>query len=143
MAIAETIARLEATKGQTGLMLVGGAASFQKAVESNPPATPAAYVFMLDESAGPNPIAPDVIQRVGGNIAVVLVVRNLADPKGAASGQDMETLRAAVKAQLLGWQPATGYDPLERSRSHLLAFRDGHMYWQDAYTTVFYDRSSQ
>lgn len=139
--IAAIIAYLTTHKTALGLKLVAGAADFQKAVESNPPATPAAYIFTLDESAGPNPVAPDVHQRVAVSVGVVLVVRNLGDTKGAAAGQDMETLRGLVKAKLLGWQPATGYDALERSRSHLLAFRDGHMWWQDAYTTAFYDRS--
>lgn len=128
-------------KTPLGLALVSGAASFQKAVESNPAAVPAAYVFTLDEAAGVNPVAPDVHQRVAINVGVVLVVRNVADTKGAASSQDMDTLRNAVKAVLMGWVPAAGYDALERSRSHLLAFRDGHMWWQDGYTTAFYDRS--
>jgi hypothetical protein len=140
--IAAIVARLEATKAQTGLKRVGGAAAFQAAVETNPAAVPAAYVFTLDETAGPNPVAPDVIQRVSASIGVVLVARNLSDAKGAAAGQDMETLRAAVKAVLLGWSPAEGHDPLERGRAHLLAFRDGHMWWQDAYTTAYFDRST-
>ena len=128
-------------KTPLGLALVSGAASFQKAVESNPAAVPAVYVFTLDESAGTNPVAPDVHQRVGINIGVVLVVRNVADTKGAVATQDMDALRNAVKAVLMGWVPAAGYDALERGRSHLLAFRDGYMWWQDGYTTAFYDRS--
>ena len=139
--IAETIAYLEANKAALGLLLVAGAADFQRAVESNPAATPAAYVFTLDENAGANQVAPDVHQRGAATVGIVLVGRNVADPKGAATQQDLTTLRAAVKAKLLGWPPTSAHDPLERGRSHLLAFRDGHMWWQDAYTTAFYDRS--
>lgn len=139
--ITETIAYLETNKVALGLALVGGAAEFQKAVESNPTATPAAYVIELDEAAGPNMVAPDVHQRVQGNIGIVHVVRNVADAKGEAARKDMVTLRGGTKAKLLGWSPAAGHDPYERGRSHLLAFRDGHMWWQDGYTTAFYDRS--
>lgn len=137
--ITEITARLKAEVSL--LALVAGAADFQKASEANPTATPAAYVFVLRENAGPNGVAPDVHQRVAVEVGVILVVRNLGDVKGAAAGQDMETLRAAVKAVLLGWEPAAGYDALERGNSGLLAFRDGHMWWQDTYTTAFYDRS--
>lgn len=142
-AVAAIIGQLQDSMATTGLKLVAGAAAFQAAAESHPTALPAAFVFTLEEAAGESPVAPDVIQRVTASIGVVLVVRNVGDSRGSASGQDMETLRAAVKAQLLGWAPATGHDPLTRSRSHLLAFRDGHMYWQDIYTTSHFDRSVQ
>ena len=54
--------------------------------------------------------------------------------------------RGLVKAKSLMTSESWGKlihadDALERSRSHLLAFRDGHMWWQDGYTTAFYDRS--
>lgn len=139
--ITETIAYLETNKLALGLALVGGAAEFQKAVETSPAATPAAFVIELDENAGPNQVVPDVHQRVKATIGIVHVVRNVADAKGEAARKDMVTLRAATKAKLLGWPPTAAHDPLERARSHLLAFRDGHMWWQDAYTTAFFDRS--
>lgn len=139
--ISETIAYLEANKVALGLLLVGGAAEFQAAVAANPSATPAVYVIELDEFAGKNQVAPDVHQRVVAIFGVVHVVRNVSDAKGEAARRDMESLRGATKAKLLGWPPAAGYDALERGRSHLLTFRDGHMWWQDAYTTAFYDRS--
>ena len=123
------------------LKLVGAAAQFQAAVESNPKATPAAFVISLGDDPGPSVMADQVIQRVATPLGIVLVVRNLSDTKGVAAGQDMEALRAAVKAALLGWQPAAEYDPLQRGRGTLLAFKDGHMWWQDIYLTATYDRS--
>jgi len=138
--ITETVTYLETNKTALGLALVGGAAEFQKAVETNPAATPAAYVIELDETAGPSP-ATEVHQRVKATIGIVHVVRNVADIKGDGARKDMETLRAATKAKLLGWSIAAGFDPLERARSNLLTFRDGHMWWQDAYTTAYFDRS--
>lgn len=136
--IIETISRIATTVPD--IKLVEGAAAFQAAAESNPKVTPCAFVIPLEE----NPLqrSTDVlIQRVWAKVGVILVVRNLKDPKGAAAQEDMTALRNAVKAQLFGWQPASGYDPLERGSGHLLAFRDGHMWWQDIYQTSYYDRS--
>ncbi|MCX7172437.1 MAG: hypothetical protein NT159_00540 [Proteobacteria bacterium] len=139
--ITETIAYLETNKAALGLALVGGAAEFQKAAETNPPATPAAYVIELSEDAGPNLVPPDVHQRVKANIGIVHVIRNVADAKGDAARKDMEALRGGTKGKLLGWSPATGYAAYERARSNLLVFRDAHMWWQDGYSTEFFDRS--
>jgi hypothetical protein len=137
--LAEIVTRL---KSQVpSLVMVGRAADFQVAAESNPPATPAAYILSLSEEATPSALASDVAQRVALVIGVVLVVRNVADAQGLAAQADMDVLRAAVKAVLLGWPPIDDADPLERASSHLLAFRDGHMWWQDSYITAFFDRS--
>lgn len=124
------------------LKLVAGAAEFQAASASNPKAAPAAYVFLLSEAAQPNSLGNvAVLQRVQAQIGVSIAVRNLADAQGAASGQDIQAVRQAIKTSLLGWQPLAGCEPLERTSSDLLTFRDGYMWWQDAYTTAYYDRS--
>lgn len=139
--IAEIRTRLEDNKVALGLKLVGAAADFQAAAESNPGATPAAYVIPLEEAPNPNQLDNLVIQRVVASVGIILAVRNVSDVTGKASELDMTTLRTAIKALLLGWSPATGHDPLERGRGHLLAFRDSHMWWQDTYITAYYDRS--
>jgi hypothetical protein len=123
------------------LKMTGGAAQFQNAAETNPKVTPAAFVIPLGEDPGASAMGDMVIQRVAATIGVILVVRNVSDIKGEAARQDMEMLRAAVKASLLGWQPSGEYDPLQRGRSGLLAFKDMHMWWQDIYTTSYIDRS--
>lgn len=122
------------------LKLVGRAADFQKAADSNPTVTPAAFVLSLEEIPGPVETTA-MIQRVEVLIGVVLVVRNVSDAKGAAASQDLEALRTAVNEKLMGWVPAEGFDPLERGPGRLLAFRDGHMWWQNIYKTAFFDRS--
>ena len=139
--IAEILERLGNNAAQLGLKLVGAAAEFQVAAESKPAATPAVYVIPLDEAPQPNSMDNIVIQRVVSSVGIVLVVRNVSDAKGQAAGSDMTELRKAVKALLLGWQPLAGHDPLERGPGQLLAFRDGHMWWQDIYNTAYYDRS--
>ena len=139
--IGEIRQRLEDNAVALGLKFVGTAVEFQSAAESNPTAEPAAYVIPLEEVPKPNHMDNVVVQRVVSSVGIVMVVMNVSDAKGKAAEQDMTTLRAAVKALILGWQPATGHDPLERGRSHLLAFRDGRMWWQDTYITAYYDRS--
>jgi hypothetical protein len=123
------------------LKLVGGAAQFQNAAESLPKVTPAAFIIPLEENPSGSAMGDLVIQRVAVTLGVILAVRNVTDTKGVAARQGMEALRAAVKAVLLGWQPTADYDPLERGRSGLLAFKDMHMWWQDIYTTSYIDRS--
>jgi len=134
-----TIARLRAEV--PALKLVGGAADFQTAVERNPTVTPAAFVFPLEESPGENQMGNVVIQRVVAGVGIAFVVKNVSDVTGDAARQDLIELRQAVKERLLGWSPAAGHDPYERGNSGLLAFRDGHMWWQDVYRTAYFDRS--
>lgn len=132
--IAETIARLEAGKAALGLKLVGGAAEFQAAAKANPTAVPAAFVFRNSDRGGGSPTYGRTRQKVATEISVVLVTKNAADAKGAAAGTDIEALRAAVRATLLGWSPA-GCDPLQFASGSLLAFRDTYLWWLDVYRT--------
>lgn len=138
--IAETIVKLEADKATIGLKLVAGAAQFQLAADSNPTATPAAYVLPMAESPGDRQFSGDDIQKFDVSVAVVLVLKTVADPKGGAVLDDLKTLRDAVKTSLLGWVPLTGYTSLSRGRANLLAFKDGHLWWQDTYHSSFYER---
>lgn len=133
---------LRINKGALGLALVGGAADFQAAAETKPTATPAAYVVLLDEIRQENQWEGSIIQPVRQVTGVILVVRNVADPRGEAAQADIETLRGAVKGLLFGWSPNAGKQPLQMSGGRLLAFSDGLMWWQDTYFTDFFDRST-
>jgi hypothetical protein len=119
------------------LKAVGAAAAFQQASETNPRSTPAAFVFIVEESADENSVDAPFIQEIDVTLAVVLVVRHVGDTLGAAAGVDMDSLRAAVLAALMGYVPLAGYDPLARRKSSLLAFRDGHMWWQETWSTRY------
>lgn len=122
------------------IKLVGGVADFQSAAEANPNATPACFVFLMDERPGPS--QTDVlIQRVEATIGVVFVVKNLRPKGGSIDASGLNELRASVKKHLFGWQPSEAFDPFERGASRLLSFRDGHAWWQDLYLTAYYDRS--
>ena len=124
------------------LKLVGGAADFQAAAETNPLATPAAYVVLLDERPGQNPRLTGVLQQVEVAIGVAIVVRNVADKKGATGLDALDPIRAAVRGALLGYTPLTGYARLTRGQGSLLAFRDGHLWWQDMYHSSYYDQAA-
>jgi hypothetical protein len=123
------------------IKFVGEAADFQHAAESNPTVTPACFVIPMEEAPTPSRMGDIVIQRVRATVGIVLVVRNLTDNKGVAARVDLDGLRKKVKDQLFGWQAKSELDPFERGNSHLLAFRDGHAWWQDQYITMYYDRS--
>lgn len=133
-------ARLRAQLGDQ-LKLVGGAADFQAAAENNPAATPACFVFSLGEKPEPSKFTGALLQHVQTAVSIVLVVRNLSDSNGAAAVADVEELRRKVKGVVYGWAPQEGHDPLERGDSNLLAFKNGHAWWQDIYLTAYYDRS--
>lgn len=122
------------------LKFVGEAADFQAAAESNPLATPACFVFLMDERPGRS--QTDVlVQQVEATVGIAFVVKNLKDTKGAAARGALDDLRRKVKEQIFGWQASVEFDPFERGASRLLAFRDGHVWWQDLYLTSYYDRS--
>ena len=137
--ITEIITRIKAVV--PALKLVGEAADFQAAAESNPKVTPACFVIQLEETPEPNALGNLLQQRVHVAVGIVIVIRNLADPKGAAARVSLETVRSQLKDQLFGWVATPELDPFERGASNLLAFRDGHVWWQDIYLTSYYDRS--
>jgi hypothetical protein len=139
--IAETISRLRVNKEALGLKLIGGAAAFQQAAEKNPAATPGAFVYLLADEPQPRRFTGADAQRVDLSMAVVLVVRNVADATGEAASADIDALRAVIKPLLSAWVPADGYAPLERGAGNLLAFRDGHLWWQDSYRTYLFEGS--
>jgi len=139
--IAAIIARLLAEV--SAFKLVAGAAGFQRATENNPPATPAAYVFTVDEAGDTDTDLDDGEgQLVRVTLAIVLVVRNVADATGEAAETDMDALRGQVRAALLGWSIDPEHELLARRQSTLAGFRDGHMWWQETWTTAYYDEGA-
>jgi len=138
--VTPVIARL--AQQAAGFVVVAGAADLDAAIETAP-ATPAAYVLPLAESAAASDLTPVVAQRVVMSFGVVLVVANLRDARGAAAAAALERHRAAVRQALLGWVPdaATG-EPVEYAGGRLLQFRDQRLWWSDEYRVVGYLRSA-
>lgn len=128
------IARLAAQL--SGFVVVAGAADLDAAIETAP-AAPAAYVLPLAESAAESDLATLVHQRLVQEFAVVIVVANLRDARGAAAAAELTARRAAVRAALLGWvmDAATG-EPVTFVTGRLLQFRDARLWWSDEYRVM-------
>jgi len=124
----------------SGLREVAGAADLQSVLAGRI-TPPAAFVFRVQTRAGENSIVNGVDQRVTETYAVVIVTRNVRDPRGADSSDDNEALASSVSTALLGWQPASDADPLEYDGGRLLSLSDGFLFWQEAYRTARYRRA--
>lgn len=121
------------------LRLVEGAAEFAALVDGErlPRAMPAAYGFLAGETGSDSPTWSRTRQRVPVQIGLVLVARNVADARGEAAAADIDTLRAAVRAALLGWVPAAGCAPMQFASGALAAFRAGALWWLDTWRTEY------
>jgi hypothetical protein len=137
--IASVIARL--ADQVKDAKLIAGASAFAAAANANPTAVPALYVIPLRETASDNAGSIWVEQRIDVAIGVIVVVKSVADTKGGAAQSDLDALRRAVCAALLGWLPAGAVEPLIRGESGYLTTNDGHFWWQDTWRTAYYERS--
>jgi hypothetical protein len=140
--IESIISRIEASISD--FKLVGGSVQFTTNAERpTPMAVPACFVLVNAELPGPPAAANLLIQQVQMEIGIITVVRNVADVTGRAASLDTEQLRKKVKDLLYGWVPEGASAPLARGPGSLLAFRDGHVWWQDIYSTSYYDKAMQ
>lgn len=121
------------------LRLVAGAAGFAAAADANPPATPAAYVFLAGEAGGEGAFDSPALQRLDLTVAVVLVVRHAGATAGAGAASDRASLADAVRAALRGYRPSVDHEPLRLQSASLLSFRDRHEWWQQTWQTATYE----
>ena len=101
-----------------------------------------AYVMYLAETPGPNRLGEraQVMQRVVVTVAVILALTNRRDRRGEAGVAEAERVRAAVRARLLGWQPAGATDPVTYAGGRFLFLGDRTIWWQDDYQTAIWIR---
>lgn len=112
------------------------------AVTGRPNATPAAYVFVKEEAAEPNERATgQVIQRVQGDIAVVIITDNVSDTTGGAAGADLEALKKAVRQRIIGLVPAASQDgtPIEFVSGAVVQFRSGCVWHEQLFSAAWYE----
>lgn len=132
MDVGNIIARLH--EQLEGWVLVGGSADLDAAIAGLARA-PAAFVLALDETALPNDRLGAHHQVLHQRFAVVLVVSNLRDLRGAAASAELAGRCAAVRAALLGWVPdAANGQPVAFASGRLLQFEDQLLWWQDEFT---------
>lgn len=117
----------------TALKEVCGALDFS-AIKGSAVKFPAAFIFLQGDSASANNIAVGGHrQKLTGEIAVVLVLKSANDRSGEKASDELEELRSAVRAALVGWEPGNGFEPLSLKRGRLLGFSKGVAFWQDTY----------
>lgn len=134
MDLAPVIARIRSQV--TALKFVGGAADLAAAAEDLKIA-PAAYVYALAERAARSGGIGYVAQQVTARFGVVIAARNLRDARGEAAAADLEPLRTSVRAALVGWAPAAGYDRCEYVGGRLLQLAQAVLWWQDDFETTY------
>jgi hypothetical protein len=136
------ITRLQSLKDDKTLAVINGAADLASAKIDASNAYPSAWVIPLAESGGPNMSATQfVMQRVGMRFGVLFAIRNRRDARSQANLNDLNPIRKAVMANLIGWLPPGADDLVSFSGGKLLRIQDGILWWQDEFLTAFYLRS--
>ncbi|MBL4782994.1 MAG: hypothetical protein JKX92_12200 [Porticoccaceae bacterium] len=113
------------------------------AVQDKPiPLSPLLFVVPLTDDPGVNERTTSgqskPLQKVIHRIALVVAIKNMADPYGAQGNSELELIKLRVREALHGWIPAPGYASFELGRGGLIAMRDYTIYWQMEFKTHFY-----
>lgn len=132
------IARLDS--GVAALKTVGGSVEFA-GIETAPKQYPAAYVLPSADKSGPNALCNGVEQHSVLRFSVAVCVQNVKGPDGEAGLAALKTVRAAIDAALLGWEPLAGYDTITHDSGRLLKIGNGALWWMDEYLTGYYRRN--
>lgn len=125
-----------------GFALVGGAAQFDTA-RHGLARLPAAFVLPARDRASPNSFLSQgvVQQQIGSEFAVLIAARNLEDATGAATADELNALRAEIRAALLNWTPEGAEIGCEYVAGEILGFEDAVILWQEIYRTEYMIRS--
>jgi hypothetical protein len=122
-----------------GYRKVAGAADFAAGKEDLR-VWPTGYVIPLGDQAQPNTLLGySASQYVVERFAVILAVDNKRDVRGDAVNAALETIRAATILNLLGFQPATDYDPIQYGGGRLLELDVSTMWWQLEFITGYFE----
>lgn len=113
-------------------------------VDTMPPRErqPAAFVFPISETAGPNTVAMAVVQRVVARFGVLLVLGNLADKRGEKAARELEAVKDTVRGVFLGWAPLAGFEPCVFIGSRVVELRNGTIWWLLEFTSDTYIRNT-
>lgn len=136
MIVTEIKDRLVARCGGSFAMI--GDAIELAVVNERPLASPAVFVVPLREVSADNSRMTGVMQRSEIDVGVVIIVDNISDTTGAAAGRDLEVLKKAVRAALIGWQPASAEDVITHVSGELTGSREGTVWWEEVFATATY-----
>jgi hypothetical protein len=101
-----------------------------------PTAFPAAYVMPMAERAEPNIMLANAhYQQVSIRFGVEIMVKHAGQANsGGPAHSDLEDLRDAVIAALIGWVPEVGARAIEYSSGQLVQFEAGLAVWREEFT---------
>lgn len=123
-----------------GFRKVGGAADFASA-KDDLKVPPVAYVIPLGDNAMPNTLQGySVDQHVVERFGVIIAVGNVRDVRGEAVNAPLEALRKLTIGNLLAFQPAADYDPVQYGGGKLLMLDVAVIWWQLEFITGYYER---
>lgn len=115
---------------------VAGAAQFAAVTETTSLSTPYAFVIPLEDSPEESRSQNGIRQPLTESFEVVVALDNRQDERGQGSGNAVHTMRAAIWAALLGWQPEERYDAITYEGGNLLSINRAHLWWRFEFTTA-------
>ena len=102
-----------------------------------PAAYPAAYTLVVSESSDINPLIGAWSQIVTTRFAVEYMVTNQQAPgTGGPAQTDLEDIRDAGKAALIGWAPEEDFDGCNFAGGRMIEFTANMVIWRDEFTTT-------
>jgi hypothetical protein len=114
---------------------VAGAVSLQ-AIQQGLIPNKGCYVMLDRVTAGDNQTRnTDVTQKVMLSVAVVIVVKNVRDARGADAADTCAALQDQIHAALLGWRHSNEITPIEYQAGQLLSYSGGFYVWKDSFKT--------
>ena len=123
----------------TAFSEVAGAANLEN-IMAGRISSPGCYVFKERSQPQGGDLIGATMQRVTLRYAVVIIVKNVRDPRGSDAADESDALQEAVRTALLGWQPSQESDPIEYSDGALVSFANGFFIWRDTYQTYQFIR---
>ncbi|MBP0439436.1 phage tail terminator protein [Tianweitania sediminis] len=127
------IARLRDTSGSP-FRLVEPIAELA-ALKDGPNTTPAAFVVILEEVAGESErLTGPVLQPVEVDLGVYIVTSNVSDATGGAAAGEIDSLKAWVRQQMIGFAPNAEHgEPFTLIAGKLVRAAKGSVWWGETY----------
>lgn len=134
MKITPVVARLKA-QCPAFANRVAGAAALATALEQTDFPLPHAFVVREADQPSDDDVVGGTVQDCAEEFAVVLVVSNTADATGLAADDQIDDLRAAVAAALIGWRPDPDATPVIYEGGALDGFDRARLWYRLSFQT--------
>lgn len=121
-----------------GLRRVGVAADLMSVLEgklADPNGTSAFVIGAGARGGVPDVMAGAFVQLVTETVSVVLTLRSIDNRAGDRAVDDLEALKAAVRAALAGWAPPGAFDVMALSAERVVSFVPGFFAYALEFTT--------